>query len=123
MMKTIDDLHDGIVGIEAHGKVTGQDYETVLIPTVERALHSHAKLRFLYQVAPDFTGFTGGALWDDARVGLRHLRAWERIAVVTDNRWIGGVVKAFRYILPAKTKVFRNDELQAAKDWLVAKAA
>lgn len=41
MMKAIDGMLDGVVGIEAHGKVTGRDYETVLIPTVERALRSH----------------------------------------------------------------------------------
>lgn len=118
MMKAIDDLHDGIVGVEAHGRVTHEDYETVLIPAVERALEAHRKVRFLYRLAPDFTGFTGAALWDDARIGLRHLRAWERIAVVTDARWIAELVKAFRYVVPAKTKVFRNDEMQTARDWL-----
>lgn len=123
MMKTIDDLHDGIVGIEAHGRVTGQDYEMVLIPTVERALQAHPSLRLLYCVAPDFTGFTGAALWDDARIGLRHLHEWERIAIVTDVRWIGAVAKAFRFFLAARTKVFRNEEIQAAKDWLRAAAA
>lgn len=123
MMKTIDGLHDGIVGIEAHGTVTGQDYETVLIPTVERALQAHPKLRLLYQVGPDFAGFTGAALWDDARIGLRHLREWERIAIVTDIRWIGRLVKALRFFLPAQTKVFRIEEIQAAKDWLLSAAA
>jgi hypothetical protein len=76
-MRMIDDLRDGVVGIEAHGKVTGEDYETVLIPVVERALQAHRKIRFLYRIAPDFTGFTGTALWDDARLGMRHLGEWE----------------------------------------------
>jgi hypothetical protein len=118
MMKAIEELHYGIVGVEAHGRVTAQDYETVFIPAVERALRKHRKLRLLYHLAPDFTGFTSGALWDDARVGIRHLRAWERIAVVTDARWIAGTLKALRMLVPATTRLFRNDELQAAKDWL-----
>jgi hypothetical protein len=123
MMRTIDDLHDGVVGIEAHGKVTGEDYETVLIPVVERALQAHRKIRFLYRIAPDFTGFTGTALWDDARLGMRHLGGWERIAVVTDVDWIADAVKAFRVFLPAKTRLFHNDEFQLAKDWLEAVAS
>ncbi len=118
MMKTIDQLGDGIVGIEAHRKVTREDYENVLIPALDRALKAHKKIRFLYHVAPDFSGFTGGALWDDAQVGIRHLGAWERVAVVTDVTWIADAVKAFQFVIPAKTRVFHDAEVQLAKDWL-----
>lgn len=30
MLTLIDDLPDGVVGVEAHGKVTAEDYENVL---------------------------------------------------------------------------------------------
>jgi hypothetical protein len=118
MMNTMDDLRDGTVGIEAHGKVTRDDYENVLIPAVERALQGREKIRLLYRVAPDFSGFTGGAMWDDARLGLRHMRAWERVAVVTDVGWIVDAVKIFQFVIPATTRVFGYDELQRAREWL-----
>lgn len=120
MMKMMEELGEGVVGVEAHGKVTRDDYEKVLMPAVDRALRDREKIRFLYRVAPDFSGFTGGALWDDARVGIRHLGAWDRVAVVTDVTWIADAVKAFQFVIPAKTRVFHNDELQLAKDWLQA---
>ena len=37
MLSLIEDLPAGVVGIEAGGKVTAEDYEQVLIPAVEAA--------------------------------------------------------------------------------------
>jgi hypothetical protein len=123
MMSTMDDLKDGIVGVKAHGKVTREDYETVLMPAVERALQGREKIRLLYRVAPDFTSFTGGAMWDDAKLGMRHMRAWERVAVVTDVAWIVDAVKFFQFVIPATTRVFRYEELEQAKEWLAGQGS
>ncbi len=120
MMQKIADLPDHVIAIAAHGQVTGDDYERVLIPAVETALEKHKTIRFLYHLGADFTGFTAAALWDDAKVGIRHLTAFEKVAVVTDIGWIGEAVKVFGLLIPCPTKVFRNDELPEARAWIVA---
>jgi len=33
----------------------------------------------------DFDGLTGGALWQDLKMGVEHLRGWKKIALVTDT--------------------------------------
>ena len=40
------------------------------------------------KLGPDFLGFTAAAMWDDAKIGLAHWNAWERVAVVTDVPWV-----------------------------------
>jgi stage II sporulation SpoAA-like protein len=119
MLKTIAGLPDGVVGVEAAGEVTAQDYDTVLVPAVARGLEGHEKIRFLYQIGREFTGFTAGAMWGDAKVGLHHWKAFEKCAVVADVKWILDSVNLFRVLLPCPVKVFRNDQLAEAKAWLL----
>lgn len=121
MLKLIAGLSEGVVGVEAVGEVTGDDYERVLIPAVEHALAGRAKIRLLYQIGREFTGFTAGALWDDAKIGLHHWKAFEKCAVVSEVKWIRDSVSLFRVIYPFPVKTFRNDQVAEAKAWLAEK--
>ena len=120
MIERLTGLPDNVIGFSAHGKVTAQDYEQHIAPAVEEALVRHGKVRLLYQLGTDFDGFDVGAIWEDTKVGLSHLAAWERIAVVTDVDWIRMATKAFGFAMPGEVRVFSYAELGAARDWLTA---
>jgi hypothetical protein len=94
------DLPDQVLGVIAKGEVTAEDYRGVLIPEVESKLAKHKKLRLLYVLGEEFTGFTGGAAWEDASVGMRHFTSFERIAVVSDLDWVRRMVKALGFVVP-----------------------
>jgi hypothetical protein len=107
----------------AHGKVTGYDYDIVLFPAIEALLKAHKKIRLLYQLAEDFQGFSAEAFWDDAKLGLAHLTAFEAVAIVTDVHWIADAVKFFGVFLRCPVKVFRNSDLAGAKEWITTTTA
>lgn len=88
MIEIDSDMPDNVMAATAHGKVSGQDYETVLVPAIEAALKRHKQIHLLYQLAPDFSGFTAEAMWDDFKVGVRPLTAFDKIAVVADQGWV-----------------------------------
>lgn len=111
-------LPEDVLGFEAKGEVTGADYELVLIPAVDDMLKRRKSIRFLYHLGSEFTGFAAKAMWDDAKVGLQHLTAWERVAVVTDVGWVRTAVAAFGFIMPGHVMVFSNSELAKATRWL-----
>ena len=46
MIELLTGFADDIIAIAYRGRVSGLDYETVLVPAVEAALRTHAKLRF-----------------------------------------------------------------------------
>ncbi len=119
MIEIIPGLPGGVLGFRAGGQVTAADYERVLIPAVEAAFELHPKLRLLYQIGNDFTGFDVGAMWDDARVGLRHLSGWERVAVVTDVVWIRASMALFALAMPGKVRMFDTRDFDAATAWIV----
>lgn len=118
MMNLIEGLPDNVLGFEVTGTVTGKDYEDILVPAVERQLAESDKIRLLYHLGGGFEKFDLGAMWEDAKVGLQHLTAWEKIAVVTDVDWVCSSVKVFGFALPAEVRTFSNDGLEEAKDWL-----
>ncbi len=120
MIERLTGLPDNVIGFSAHGHVTAADYEQHVVPAVEEVLVAHDKIRLLYQLGEDFEGFDVGALWEDTKVGLGHLAAWERIALVTDVDWLRTAAKAMGFMMPGEVRVFPNAELDAARDWLAS---
>ena len=118
MVKQIPELPSGVVGFEARDTVTASDYETVIVPAVKEMFAHQSKGRFLYHLGPDFSGFEAGAMWDDAKLGLKHVSGWERVAVVSDVDWIRSAMKVFGVVIPGHVRVFHDRELDDAKRWV-----
>lgn len=120
MIEVLKDFPDNVAAFACHGYVTEQDYMTVLIPTVEKALKRHDKVRVYYEVAVDFAGIDPGAVWEDTKVGIGHFSRWERFAIVTDIEWIKHAVRVFSFLMPGELKQFPTSEVTQARKWIVA---
>lgn len=120
MIEVMAGVPDNVLGLRATGKVTGDDYEKVLIPAIEEKLKRHRKIRLLYHMGPDFAGFTPAALWDDARVGVQSVAAFEKIAVVSDVDWVIKAVKIFSFVIPSLVRTFGNGGLNEAISWVTS---
>jgi hypothetical protein len=118
VIEILGDFPDNIVAFMCHGRVTKDDYDTVLIPEVEKRLKQHEKLRIYYEFAPDFEGIDPGAAWEDARVGFSHFLSWERIAVVTDVEWLKQTMRFFGFLMPAEVHAFPLAEAGKAREWI-----
>lgn len=120
MIELIEGLPPGTVGFRARGQVSADDYERVLVPDVEAAFALNRKLRLLYVTAEDFTGFDPGAMWNDAKLGARHLSGWARVALVTDVPWLRATASALGFMVPGEFRLFTLAELAEAKLWVSA---
>jgi hypothetical protein len=118
MIKVIDDMPPGTLGLEAVGKVTDDDYRDVLVPAVTAAAEQ-GDVRLLYVLGKDFDSYTAGAMWADTKLVTQHRKAWKRVAIVSDADWLENSVKAFGWMMPGEVKVFETDEIRDAKVWLV----
>jgi len=123
MLERISDLPTGILGVRASGRVSRDDYEAVIDPMLGEAGRAGRRIRFLYHFTPEFEGFTPGAAWEDAKVGLQYLRLFERCAVVTDKEWLRGAASAVGAMLPCPVKTFGEAEFDGARAWLAAPIA
>ncbi len=118
MIEVMTDLPDRVLGVKASGEVTADDYKTVLVPAIEEKLTQHKKARLLYVLGDEFRGYSRGAAWEDAKVGMKHLTSFERVAVVTDVDWIEKMVKAFGFVIPGEVRVFDDDDFEDARRWI-----
>ena len=120
MLERLQDVPAPVVGIKATGQVTGDDYRTVLIPAVEKALEGGHKVRLLYVLGDDVKGmgFSAGAAWEDTKVGLGHYNRWEKVAVVSDKEWLRDSVDIFGYLIPGQVKAFTPAEEAEARTWV-----
>jgi hypothetical protein len=117
MIKLIENMPEGTVGLEASGKVTEDDYKNVLVPAVLDALATK-DVRLLYVLGEDFDAYSAGAMWADTKLWAEHMKGWEKIAVVTTHRWIHDTVKAFSWLMPGEVRTYEPHEIEAAKAWL-----
>jgi len=120
MLELMKDLPLGIDGVKASGKISKEDYEKVFVPFLDEARRQGRRIRFLYQLGPDFESFTPGAAWEDARIGLQSLRLFDGCAVVTDLGWIREMTRISGFLMPCPVRVFTNQERDAAVSWLVS---
>lgn len=122
MLTLIPDLPATVVGVEAHGKVTAEDYEKVLIPAVEaaEAASSDRKVRVLFVLGREFPEFTAGAVWKDTTLGLGRLRHWKRIAVVGDAVWVRRAIRGLGWAMPGEIRAYTSDELNEARAWVTS---
>ena len=118
MLTIINDLPDNVLGVSGEGKITGKDYETVLIPAIAEKFKANKKLRMLYHLGGNFTGFDLSAMLDDAKMGMKHLSAWDRIALVSDHEMINTFAKFFGHMLSCELRIFKNAEMGVAKKWI-----
>ena len=118
MVERIPNLPDNVIGFSVKGTVTASDYESVIIPAVEAQFSRQDKVRFLYHLGEDFSGFEAAAAWDDAKLGLKHLRGWEKMALVSDVEWIRTSLKIFGLAISGHVRVFHNRELSEATQWV-----
>lgn len=120
MIAMLPDLASNVVGFEAVGTVSADDYRDVLEPAIAGALETTDKLRLLYVLGDRFDGYSAGAAWQDTKLGISHWDAWERIAVVTDHATIRDGVKAFAWMVPGDIRIFPVEEIDDARRWVSA---
>ena len=120
MLEELQELPDNVIGVRAVGEVEDDDYEDMLVPTINDRLSRNEKIRLLYVLGAEFTGMEHDAMWEDAKLGFTTFNSYERIAVVTDADWIRRSVKAFGWLMPGEVRVFHIDRLADARSWITA---
>ncbi len=116
MITELDGLPSGVIGFEASGKIAAEDYRDVILPALEQAAKT-GDVRFVI-VMREFDGISGGAIWQDLKIGIEHLHAWKRIALVTDIGWMSHLTDLFGWMTPGETKTFALADQDRAIQWV-----
>jgi hypothetical protein len=118
MLKKIRDMPAGTLGFEAVGEVDDDDVEKVLTPALNQWVAQRGKIRLLYVLGTRLREVDGDAVSENAKFVVRHLTAFERVAVVSDDDWLRPAIRALSLLLPGEVKAFPVRQLTGAKHWL-----
>ena len=118
MIEQLTDFPDTVVAIRLSGEITRTDYQDVFMPAVDAALKTHDKAALYYETAPGFTGYSLGAMGEDAVLGFRHYFRFSRVAIVSDVGWLRNAVAAFHPLFPCPVRLYHPGEAAAARRWI-----
>lgn len=119
MLEALREVPEGVIGFEATGKLHASDYTDVLQPAIEDMLDRGEDVRIVL-VFESWDGLSGGALWEDLKMGVGHLSRWKRIALVTDLEWMTHLTALFGWMTPGELKRFPVAERDDAIAWAAA---
>ncbi|WP_372873232.1 STAS/SEC14 domain-containing protein [Shewanella sp.] len=120
--------HGLTIGVERHGQddffvvlkvvgtLTHEDYER-MVPVLEGAIKG-VKDPDIYMLVDttELDGWEARAMWDDLKLGIKHGRHFEKIAVVGRTGWQEWLTMFADWFTPADAKFFVDR--QDALDWL-----
>ena len=118
MIEIRDGLPDHVVGINVSGRVEAEDYRATLEPAIEQALQTHDRINALIVVDKDGAEYSSAAMWQDVKMGVKRPRTWNRVALVSDNKWTHRFMPMLSAAMPGKFKTFSPTEEQQALDWV-----
>lgn len=118
MIEQMKDLPPNVVGFHCTGNITKEEYDTILIPAVDKLADATGKINYLFVLDTDISNMSAGAWYDDLKVGLKHLLQWRKMAIVTDQKGVNKVTDMAAHVLPGEVRSFTISQLEAAKQWV-----
>jgi len=118
MFQIMPESEGKIIGLRATGKLTDEDYQEVLIPSLAALINQHGKVRLLCYMDDEFTGVEAGAIWDDAKFFLPHKDDFEKMTIVGGPKWIELIMKLFAPLIKVDVKIFSGEQLSEAWEWI-----
>lgn len=115
-IKLTEKLDGKILEVSVSGKLTDQDYQ-LFVPEFGRLAKQHGKIRVLFEMS-QFHGWEVKAAWDDLKLGVKHYRDIERLAMVGENSWQQWMAVFCRPFTTAEIRYFDHSALDEARAWI-----
>jgi hypothetical protein len=118
MVELLTDFPPHVAAYRAAGKVNKEEYEQVVMARVDEVAEEFGSINFLVLLETDFENYSIGAFLDYLKVSFEHFSKWNRMAIVTDERWVR---KAYDFLSPLVHGVINGYELnqyEEARQWV-----
>lgn len=118
MVTIIRDVPGDVAAFELTGKITVHDYETIVIPKVDAVARDSGKVRFLLLLKTSIGNFNIKAVWEDVKVGLKHMDKWHKTAIISDEKGVIIFTDTLGQLIPGETRSFVIADQEEAKKWI-----
>ena len=118
MIEILPQSEGNLIAVQFGGKLTLADYENVWVPKLMDAIERCEKVRVLIYLDETFDGWETAVLWEDTKVGLKTINAYEKIALVGGPDWMAKITDLLAHFMPDSVKTFPSGELDEAYGWI-----
>ena len=108
---------DKVAVFQATQEVTDEDYQKVLIPALEKLQQTEGEMRAVIYFDENFTGYSAGAMVDDAVFGVKNLTSFTKVSIIGLHGWMETFVALANTIAPSVVQEFKPDEMDQAITW------
>ena len=117
MLQIMPDSQGYILGVQATGTFTNQDYKEFLVPRLEDLIKEHDKVRVLLYLDDNFQGWETEAMRSEP-FGAQNKDKFQKIAVVGGSWWLSLEMKLITPFMSGEVRNFSREELTAAWSWI-----
>lgn len=118
-MLTIKKIANRVIRLVIDGEVKQSDIDQAA-SVMEDSLKEQGKLRLLVEVK-NLEGYDSvAAFLKDTQKTFQHYTDFEKIAIMTEEKWLKGVASLGDLTNPANIKQFSLSEREIAEEWIEA---
>jgi hypothetical protein len=87
---------------------------------VNEVAEKYGKINFLVLLETDMQNYSLPAFLDYLKISFQHFTKWNRMAIVTDQKWVEKAYDALSYLVPGVINGFELKQFEEAKEWVSA---
>ncbi len=120
MVELLADFPPHVAAYRASGEVHKEEYENVVRRRVDEVAAQYGKINFLVRLETGMEEYSLAALLDYLKVSFEHFTRWNRMAIVSDQKWLRKIYDALSPLVPGKIETYELKDYEAAKQWVSA---
>ncbi len=117
MFKILEFTKDNLIAFQVEGKVKKSDYDK-LKPLLNNTKREQEKQK-LYIEIKDLEGIEPAALWEDFKLFFKHIRNFDKIAIVASGEVSKTLSKLTKPFISGEVRYFDYSEAITARNWVI----
>lgn len=117
MFQILDFTKDNLIAFQADGKVKKEDYDK-LKPLLEK-IDREYDTKKMYLEVRNIKGIELAALWEDFKVYFKHIKNFEKIAIVGSADMEKQLSRLANPFVSGEVRFFDVSESVTAREWLM----
>ena len=118
MVELLADFPAHVAAYRATGSVSKEEYRDVVISRVNEVALQFGHINFLVRLETDMDNYSIGAFLKYLKVSFQHFSKWNRMAIVSDERWVRTAYDTLSLLVPGEIKGYPLAEYEEAKAWV-----
>lgn len=120
MVEILEGFPGHVAAYKASGAVSKEEYEQVVMARVDQVADLYGKINFLVYLETDMSNYSIGAFMKYLKVSFEHFTKWNRMAIVTDERWLRVAYDIVGILVHGEIRSYPLGDLKSAKQWVSA---